>query len=272
MHWQMRPLVRLVHAVDHIDLTGSNVAPMKIRAGAPEIQSLIESFERLQTRLAQLIRGRVALLGGISHDARTFATRLRLALDNMEESAERDRAIVDIADMIRLLDDALLASRSIADELAVELFEVSDVVQSEVKEQQAASGKVSLHVSADAADLAILGDRLAFRRVISNLVENALKYGQAAHVSVSRPDPKTISLVVDDEGRGVPVDMRDMLFEPFVRIEGSRSRHTGGAGLGLAVVRNLVEAHQGTIFVGDAPGGGARFIVNLPVFFAKAKV
>ena len=187
----------------------------------------------------------------------------------MNESAERDKAISDIADMIRLLDDALLTSRFVSGELTVELLEFAEVVHSEIEDQQATGAKATLQMSAKVADLTVLGDRLALRRIVSNLLENALKYGHRAHVSVEQMSVTTISLIVDDEGEGIPAEMRDLLFEPFFRIESSRCRHTGGAGLGLAVVRNLVEAHGGTIAISDAPTGGARFTINLPVFVAE---
>lgn len=269
MYWQMRPLVRLVHAVDQIDPTGPPIALGQIHTGAAEIRSLVAAFDRLQTRLTQVLRGRVAMLGGISHDVRTSATRLRLRLDNMNESAERDKAISDIADMIRLLDDALLASRFVSGELTEELLEFGELVHTEIEDQQATGAKATLQMSAKVADLTVLGDRLALRRIVSNLVENALKYGHRAHVSVEQTSATTISLIIDDEGEGIRAEMRDLLFEPFFRIESSRSRHTGGAGLGLAVVRNLVEAHRGTIAISDAPTGGARFTINLPVFVAE---
>jgi signal transduction histidine kinase len=111
----------------------------------------------------------------------------------------------------------------------------------------------------------VLGDHLALRRIVSNLLDNALKYGHVAHATV-KMDGQEIVLVVDDEGAGIPPDLRAILLEPFVRLETSRNRQTGGAGLGLAVVRSLVEGHGGVVTIGDAPTGGARFTVRLPEF------
>jgi signal transduction histidine kinase len=215
--------------------------------------------------LSQLLRARMAMLGGISHDVRTFATRLRLRVDRISEGAERDRAIRDIADMIRLLDDALLASRAGVGELAEELVEFAQVVQVEVEGRKTAGAKIELRMDPGAAGASILGDRLALRRIVSNLADNALKYGHVAHLAVEA-DAKTIVLTVDDEGSGIRPELREILLEPFVRLETSRSRRTGGAGLGLAVVRSLVEAHGGTVAISDAPTGGARLTVRLPMF------
>lgn len=267
MHRETRPLVRLAAAVDRMDPGGTPVALPHPRRGAPEIRALIAAFNRLQARLSQLLRARMAMLGGISHDVRTFATRLRLRVDRIADAEERDRAIGDIADMIRLLDDALLASRAGAGELVEELVEFDHIVRAEVEDRRAAGAAIDLRVAPGPADASVLGDRLALRRVVSNLVENALKYGHAAHLTVS-VEAQWITLLVDDEGLGIPLDRREILLEPFVRLETSRNRRTGGAGLGLAIVRTLAEAHGGAIAVGDAPAGGARFTLRLPVFRA----
>jgi signal transduction histidine kinase len=227
------------------------------------------AFNELQVRLSQLVRGRIAMIGGISHDVRTFLTRLRLRVDRIPDEPERDRAIADIADMIRLLDDALLASRSGAGELAEELLDFAQVVQAEVDDRRVVGKAVDLRITASAArSTAILGNRLALRRVLSNLIENALIYGKAAHLSIDSEN-ESDTLLVDDDGPGIPADQREQILEPFVRLEDSRNRRTGGAGLGLAVARSLVEAHDGTISITDAPSGGARVAVRLPLFVAR---
>ncbi|HEY5754399.1 MAG TPA: ATP-binding protein [Steroidobacter sp.] len=265
MHRETKPLMRLSAAVDRTDLEGSPVLLPEERSGAPEVRALIRAFNRLQDRLSQLLRARMAMLGGISHDVRTFATRLRLRIDHMPAGIERDRSIADIADMIKLLDDALLASRAGASELDEELVEFDQIVRAEVEDRRAAGQAVHLDSSLQTKELAVLGDRLALRRVVANLIDNALKYGQLAHVRVASDDG-TILLTIDDAGAGIPLELRDALLEPFVRLEASRNRQTGGAGLGLAVARTLVEAHGGTIAIADAPTGGARLAVRLPLF------
>jgi signal transduction histidine kinase len=265
MHRETRPLVRLAAAVDRMDLDGQPVPLPQARTSAPEIKALVGAFDRLQTRLSQLVRARMAMLGGISHDVRTFATRLRLRVGDIPDPIQRDRAAKDIADMIRLLDDALLASRVGAGELAQELVEFDAIVRAEVEDRRAANAAIDLYVDPGAVGATVLGDRLALRRIVSNLVDNALKYGRAAHVVLTTVEQEIV-LFVDDEGGGIPPDLRAILLEPFVRLETSRNRQTGGAGLGLAVVRSLVEGHGGVIAIDDAPTGGARFTVQLPVF------
>lgn len=268
LHREFRPLSALAAAVDRVDPMAEVTLP-PIRARSPELKALVSAFERLQGRLSTLIRARMALLGGIQHDLRTFATRLRLKIEKIEDPEERARAEADITDMIALLDNALLASRSGAGELDQALVDIAPLVATEVADRQAAGAEVDLVVAEPARSASVLGDRLALRRIVANLVENALRYGHRAHLALTVAAGEIV-LVVDDEGPGIPEGQRAFLLEPFARADSSRARQTGGAGLGLAVARNLVDAHRGRLVVGDAPTGGARFTVRLPLFVLGA--
>jgi len=269
MHRETRPLTRLAVAVDRID-PASVGEPLAMHddlaRSAPEIRALLTAFDRLQTRLAHLLKARMAMMAGISHDVRTFATRLRLRVDRIPEDEQRQRAVRDIDDMIRLLDDALLASRAAVGELTDELVDVAEVIRQEVADRQANGDAIALQVDT-ASDVCVLGDRLALRRVVANLIDNGLKYGKSVTVCVARLG-ESVVLTVDDEGPGMPSDQRELVLEPFVRLESSRHRGTGGAGLGLAIVRNLVEGQGGSVAVADGPRGGARLIVRMSAFQA----
>ena len=267
MQRETRPLARLAAAVDRVDLSADPPLLPQARRSAPEIRAVIAAFNRLQGRLSEMLRARMTLIGGIAHDVRTFATRLRLRVEHIPDAAEQQRAIADIDDMIRLLDDALLSSRAGAGGLSQEMVEFDALVRSEVEDRRAQGDAVDVTSEGAAGDAIVLGDRLALRRVIGNLIDNSIKYGRRAHMRTSLGHD-TIRVTVDDEGPGIPVDRRQAMLEPFNRLETSRNRATGGAGLGLAVVRSLVEAHGGTVDIAAAPGGGARVIVELPVFRA----
>lgn len=267
LHRELRPLRRLAAAVDEMDPAAAPVPVPDVRFSAPETRTLVQAFARLQARLHAMIAARLALIGGIQHDVRTFATRLRLRAEQIPDEAERDRAIADIGDMIQLLDNALLAGRAGVGSLDEELLEIAPVVEGEILESDIPVENRSLAVRPAAAAAMLIGDRLALRRIVSNLVGNAIKYGQNAHV-VLDVEGRWIVLTVEDDGPGIPPVDRETLFEPFVRLEASRARKTGGAGLGLAVVRSLVEAQGGSISVDDAPSGGAHFTVRLPLFSA----
>ena len=265
MHRETKPLARLAEAVDRVDLSLDPVALPEARRSAPEIRSLIDAFNRLQGRLGELLRSRMAMLGGISHDVRTYATRLRLRAEKINDEAERDRAIADINDMILLLDDALLASRAGAGELAEEMVEIDDIIRAEVADRRSGGARIDYQGGHWKQVPIVLGDRLALRRVVANLADNAIKYGGSAHLRSMIVD-KDFLLTVDDEGAGIPPEHRQAMLEPFSRLETSRSRGTGGAGLGLAIARGLTEAHGGALSIQQAPSGGARISVRLPLF------
>jgi signal transduction histidine kinase len=265
MQRETRPLAQLAAAVDRVDLSVDPPPLPDARRSAPEIRAVIAAFNRLQGRLAEMLRARMTLVGGIAHDVRTFATRLRLRVEHIPDDAERRRAVADIDDMIRLLDDALLSTRAGAGGLSQEMVELVSLIAAEVHDRRVQSAPVDLVADERARDTIVLGDRLALRRVLANIIDNALAYGHAAHVRAALKDG-AIVVSIDDEGAGIPADQRQTVLEPFHRLEKSRNRATGGAGLGLAVVRSLVEAHGGTIEIAVAPSGGTRVNVALPVF------
>jgi signal transduction histidine kinase len=268
MQRETRPLARLAAAVDRVDLSADPPPLPEARRSAPEIRAVIAAFNRLQARLGEMMRGRMTLVGGIAHDVRTFATRLRLRVDKIPDAAEQQRAIADIDDMIRLLDDALLSSRVGAGQLSQEMVEFAPIVTVEADDRRAQGGRVDVAIDEAAKGAIVLGDRLALRRIVANIIDNALKYGHVAHVRM-KLERASVVLTVDDEGPGIPSSRRQAMLEPFNRLEASRNRATGGAGLGLAVVRSLVAAHDGTIEMADAPDGGARVRIALPVFRPK---
>jgi len=265
MQRETRPLAQLAAAVDRVDLSADPPVLVEARRSAPEIRAVVTAFNRLQGRLNEMLRARMTLIGGIAHDVRTFATRLRLRVEQIPEAEERRRAVVDIDDMIRLLDDALLSATAGAGGLSQEMIEFAALVQAEVRDRQLQGDVVDLAAEAGAWGAIVLGDRLALRRIVANVIDNAIKYGRAAHVRIALR-PQSVVASIDDEGPGIPVEARQAMLEPFNRLEASRNRATGGAGLGLAVVRALVEAHGGSIDITAAPGRGARVSIVLPTF------
>lgn len=264
MHRELRPLVRLAAAADRIGLSAETQAIPVPPNSAPEVHALIGAFNRLQERLLLLTRARMALLGGLSHDVRTFATRLRLRIEELEGS-ERDNAIRDIEDMVRMLDDALIASRAGAGDLAAELVDLCELAVAEVDDRRSLGAPVTFDRGPAGEGALVLADRLSLRRILANLVDNALAYGHVARIALA-VDRTSVVLTVDDDGPGIPTDRRALLMEPFVRDETSRNRATGGTGLGLSVVEALVSAHRGALTIGDAPDGGARVTVRLERF------
>jgi signal transduction histidine kinase len=110
----------------------------------------------------------------------------------------------------------------------------------------------------------ISGRPLALRRCFRNVIDNAVKYGKAASIGL-QSDDKAAIVTIDDEGPGIPVDQRDLVFRPFYRLDASRNRDSGGTGLGLAIVQSIVLIHGGEVLLDNRPEGGLRVTVRLPL-------
>lgn len=259
---QTGTLIELAKAVDRVDLAGPPAPLPNLRWRVVEIRAVAAAFERLQRRLGAILAARLALIGGIAHDVRTFATRLRLRVDDIADEQERARAVADIEDMIRLLDDALIAGRASTATLDLELFDLDRFVSDEVGDRQRLGQPVDV-VARDGAR-PVLADRVALKRILGNVIDNAIHYGRSAHLRLATAGADAV-LTITDEGPGVAEADRETLFEPFTRLDPSRNRRTGGSGLGLAVTRTLVEAHDGSIRFVDAPRGAAVEI-RLPLY------
>lgn len=254
---EAHPLRRLAESVARF--AGSAVpAPVEAR-GAPEIRRLIGAVNDMQERIAGLVKGRTILLGAISHDLKTFLTRLRLRVEKITEPEQRTRAVGDLDDMTALIEDALALARGAAVSERREEVDVAELIRRQIADRKGAT----LSLEAGSGAPKVHGDAVALRRLFANLIDNALRYGSAAEVSVARSGPEIV-VTIDDDGPGIPALERAAVFEPFYRVEPSRSRETGGAGLGLAIARAIVEAHGGRIGVEIAPKGGARIHVVLP--------
>ena len=220
----------------------------------------MRAFNLMRGRLDRYIRDRTAMLAAVSHDLRTPITSLRLHAEFVEDAGTRSRILAALDEMQRMTEDALAFIRE-------------DMRQEETR-------TVDLHALADsvAADLRDLGHDVevgeagrvlaagrpgALRRALRNLLENAATYGSRARVRVAKDDGG-VRVVVEDEGPGIPEDGLERVFEPFVRIEASRSRDTGGSGLGLAIVRGIVRGHGGDVRLENRAEGGLRATVTLP--------
>ena len=182
MQLETRPLAQLAAAVDRVDLSADPPPLPRPAAARRRFGAVIAAFNRLQTRLSEMMRARMTLIGGIAHDVRTFATRLRLRVEKIPDAAEQQRAIADIDDMIRLLDDALLSSRAGAGQLSQEMVDFAALVRTEADDRRAQGSRVELAADEATRDVIVLGDRLALRRIIANIIDNAIKYGRVARL------------------------------------------------------------------------------------------
>ena len=142
---------------------------------------------------------------------------------------------------------------------------IADLLEREVSDRRLAGAPVTLACEGEARTAELLGDPVSLRRLFANLTDNAIAYGGEAKIAVATRGDRIV-VTIDDRGAGIDKALREAVFEPFVRLEESRNRNTGGAGLGLAIARKVAEAHGGSLALADAPGGGTRAIVELPLF------
>ncbi len=257
---ELRPLVRLAHAVERF---GDRPEPIAIREkGAREVRVLIRAINRMQARIAGLLANRSFMLAAVSHDLRTCLTRLRLRMEMISDEPTRERAGRDVEAMQALIDDALVLARSALVGTAAEPVDVNAVC-GQLCDDLRHTG-LPVQYTPPRIPAPVLGDAAAIRRVLGNLIDNAVTYGQRAEVCIRVTDGR-VNVIVDDTGPGIPADRRETMLEPFRRLEPSRNREQGGSGLGLAIAAQLATAMNGAITLGDRPGGGARVTFSLPI-------
>lgn len=257
---ETRPLAALALRLERFG-SRPEASPPLAEKGAPDVRILIRAFNAMQERILGLMRGRALVLGAVSHDLRTSLTRLRLRADAVAEPAVRAAMLRDVEDMEALLEDSLAFARAtFAEEGGA--CDLVRVVRRECEEREALGEPVTLDVRTAAAR--VPGTAPALRRVVANLVDNAVKYGGRADLALTTADGWA-ELRVDDAGPGIPEAARSAVFEPFRRLEGSRNRELGGAGLGLTIAAQIVASLGGTIAIGSSPSGGARLSIRLPL-------
>jgi signal transduction histidine kinase len=257
-HRVTRPLARFAEAADRL---GVDVrAPPLPETGSRELRQATSAFNRMQERLRRLIDDRTLMLAAISHDLRTALTRLKLRTEFIDDAEQQGKALNDLDEMQAMLDATLSFAR---DDTAAEprtKTDLAGLVQSLCDDLADAGQPVAYDGPAHAA----LDCRpVALRRAFANLIDNAVRYGGEATVTLDDRDDE-IAVSVADRGPGIPEAMREKVFTPFFRLEGSRSRETGGTGLGLAVARAVVRRHGGDVTLEDRPGGGLLARVTLP--------
>ncbi len=235
-------------------------APPLAIAGPSEIAVAVRAFNEMQERLDRYVQDRTAMVGAVAHDLRTPLTRLRFRAESAPEEVSA-RMIADIAEMEAMISGTLAFVRDATRKTQRTRLELSSLVESVVDEMS----ETGLCVSIERAERVVLeGDPVALRRLFNNLLENAVKFGRQARVRVLIQGASAI-VEIDDDGCGLPASELERVFEPFHRHETSRSRETGGIGLGLAVARSVARAHGGDARLANREGGGLTASVVLPI-------
>jgi two-component system sensor histidine kinase CpxA len=276
-HYLSKPIERLRDATN--ELARGN---LDIRVGRSignrrdEIADLVRDFDSMAGELRILLQNERNLLTGVSHELRSPIARMRLALalarsgEPQETEEMLDRIEQDTIQLDSMLERILTVARleSGQQKLRLESCSLNEIVDDVLQDARFEAASVNAEISYTAdPDLRLEGDPALLRSVVENLVRNAIFYsGEGGRITVSlRRDDGFASFTVRDNGPGVPEEALPLLFKPFYRVDNARGTQTGGMGLGLAIVRNAVLAHGGTVVAGNVVPHGLRMDVRLPV-------
>ncbi len=252
-----RPLKRLELAALRV-AKGQHASMLETRRGPSEIRAVNAAFNQMTYDIQQATKDRTVMLAGISHDLRTPLTRLRLTAEIMADKDLAEGMILDIQDMDEILEQFISFMRDGSDE-ALELIDINHIL-SEVAAQFATQTQIEFHPEPLPE---VLIKRLAIKRMVGNLVNNALRYGQAPIVLSAMEGRQQLIIRVRDHGHGVVESQIPDLLQPFVR--GDSARTTQGTGLGLAIVSRIVKMHKGILDIRNHPEGGLEVSVSLPL-------
>jgi signal transduction histidine kinase len=254
-----RPLRRLATAADRLG-RGETFEPLP-ESGPEETRQANVAFNRMRERLDRYIRDRTAMLAAIAHDLRTPITSLRLRAEFIDDEEAKAKILETLAEMQAMAEAVLAFARGDAESEASRATDIPALVES-VVEDVAAGGREASFKESPATTLTCRP--FALRRAVGNLIDNATFYGVRARARVEA-DKDEVRIIIDDDGPGIPAAELERVFDPFVRLEGSRSRETGGAGLGLAIARSIFRAHGGDVRLENRAEGGLRAIATLPL-------
>ncbi|MHB1142351.1 MAG: ATP-binding protein [Sulfuricaulis sp.] len=258
VRWLTRPLAVLATAAD--ELGRDMRRPPLPEEGPAEVRRAAAAFNTMQARLQTHLREREQMLAAVSHDLRTPITRLRLRAELIEDETLRAKFARDLAEMEAMTAAALDFLRGARADEPVQPVDVLALLESLQADMEETGHAVQVQGRAAAPYPA---RPLALKRCLANLIENAVKYGGRAEVRV-KDSVGQLRFVVADNGPGIAEAEIERVFEPFYRVEGSRSRATGGVGLGLSVARDIARAHGGELTLRNRAGGGLEAILTLP--------
>jgi signal transduction histidine kinase len=236
-------------------------APPLPEVGPDDVRNLAASFNAMQDRIRSMLEEKDHMLGAIGHDLRTPLTALRVRVESVPEGADRDRMITTIEDMRQMLDDILSLARIGRDREPPQRVDLSALAEAAIDDFLDTGAPVE---AADMPRTIVTVHPRAIRRALTNLIDNAIKYGDRAEVSLRVENGRAI-LSVADHGPGIAPDRIEEMMQPFTRLEGSRSRNTGGAGLGLAIVRAIASSEAGRFTISNRAEGGLLAELSLPL-------
>lgn len=263
-----KPLKQLADAADEL---GRNLERQPLALEGPlEVKRAAHAFNAMQQRIQRHLAERTHMLAAITHDLQTPLTRLRLRIENVNDPALQERLIADVASMHELIREGLDLARSATTSEQPVALDLDSLLESVVEDAAESGGDVQFEKGCGKV---LMLRPLSVKRLFSNLVDNAIKYGFKAHVSSEYIDNRIV-VSIRDEGEGLTKEDLEKMLEPFVRLETSRSRSAGGVGLGLTIARTLAEKDGATLTLHNHEQGGleARVIWNQPKIVSTEKL
>ena len=261
MRGQVQPILRLANAARALGL-GRQAQDYRLE-GAREVRLAGRAFQAMRHRIMRQLNERTEMLAGVSHDLRTPLTRIRLQLALMGDTEDAHAIRADLVEMEEMI-DAYLSFAAGEGEEPTEDTDLQKMLERITAQTRNAHGfDVTLTPPSPPIPIFPLR-RKAMRRAVGNVISNAIAFSSRAEISVRyRNDEVTVT--IDDNGAGIPVERRADALRPFVRLETSRNRQTGGTGLGLSITNDIILGHGGELTLDDSPLGGLRVIMKLPV-------
>ncbi|MGL4404872.1 MAG: ATP-binding protein [Notoacmeibacter sp.] len=264
VRWIAKPLSTFAAAAGNL-YRGTETSLVE-ETGPVEVKALATAFNDMQRRITRLIDDRTHALAAVSHDLRTPLTRLRLRNEDIEDPEARAAISGDLDTMERMIDQTLSFLRGNRTGEMHQPVDLVAIIQTIVDHHADLGEKIEFNST---HSLVIQGQHMGLKRCLENIIGNAVKYGVAANVSISQENGVAV-VCVKDSGPGIDEIDKQRVFEPFTRLEDSRNSETGGFGLGLAIAKQIAEAHGGSISLSNnAPSG---LIVNLRLPLAGAPV
>ncbi|AEU35858.1 ATP-binding protein [Granulicella mallensis] len=248
----IRPLVHLADAANALD--PNKAAPRLQETGPTEVVYAANAFNSMRDRIDHYLKERVQILAAISHDLQTPITRMKLRVEMADEIPEREKLLQDLTEIERLVHEGIAYARSAhGNTEAPSRIDIGSFIESLVFDYQDTGKAVTLSSKINAT---MVTRPHALRRTLTNLIDNALKFGSSAEVRVEKTNSEAITISVLDRGPGIPEDQLETVLQPFFRLDQSRNRDTGGAGLGLAIAHQLSLAISGTLTLRNRDDGG----------------
>jgi signal transduction histidine kinase len=254
--------LRLRRLAEAADAVGRGLQPAPLaESGPPELRKATRAFNRMQDRLVRYLGSRTRVLTAMSHDLRTPITRLRLRVASVSDPALQAKMAADLEQMAAMVQESLESLQGLEATETVQPVRVESLLRALQSEYQELGFPLEVH---NALHDSLPARPQALRRALANLIDNARQFATAASIRVQRVGDDCVFLI-SDNGPGIPDAELERVFEPFYRLECSRNRGTGGAGLGLSIARDIAHAHGGLLTLANRPSGGleARLVVQM---------